>query len=187
MFFLHKTHKKNGEEQWDLLWAEKAYAQTDSESFEDYVVLRDGKKYQGIPGRADYQIAKFSEYKARLPHPKVSIKEDLRTESTASLWPLNNKNLAKAAELQWRVSIPVMVLMLTLVGVPLSRVNSRSGKYAKLLPAIVVFILYANMLFLARDWLASGKIPVWLGLWWVHLAVALLGLLLIWRNQVKLS
>ena len=186
VFFAQNT-LKNGEEQWDLLWADTAYAQTDPKSFEDYVVLKDGKKYQGVPGRADYQVAKFAEYKARLPHPSVSIKADLRTASTASLWPLNNKNLAKAAELQWRFSIPVMVFMLTLVGVPLSRVNSRSGKYAKLLPAIVVFILYANMMFIARDWLASGKIPAWLGIWWVHLIVALLGLLLIWRNQVKLS
>lgn len=186
IFFAQNT-QKNNEEQWDLLWAEHASAQTDPATKEDYVVLTDGKKYQGVPGHADYQIARFAEYKARLPHPKVSIKEDLRTASTASLWPLNNKNTAKAAELQWRFSIPLMVLILTLVGVPLSRVNSRSGKYAKLLPAIVVFILYANMMFISRDWVASGKVPVWLGMWWVHGCVALLGLLLIWRNQVKLS
>lgn len=186
VFFAQNT-QKNGEEQWDLLWAEKAYAQTDPKTFEDYVILSEGKKYQGVPGRADYQVARFVEYKARLPHPTVSIKEDIRTASTASLWPLNNPNPAKAAELQWRLSIPIMVFMLTLVGVPLSRVNSRSGKYAKLLPAIVVFIVYANLMFVARDWVSAGKVPVWLGIWWVHLLVAALGLLLIWRNQVKLS
>lgn len=185
--FLAQNTQKKGEEQWDLLWADKAYAQTDPKSNEDYVVLQEGKKYQGIPGHADYQIATFKEYKARLPHPQVSIKKDLRTASTASLWPINNKDPAKAAELQWRFSIPIMVLVLTLVGVPLSRVNSRTGKFAKILPAIIVFIFYANMMFIARDWVTNGKIPVWLGLWWVHLIVALLGLLLIWRNQVKLS
>lgn len=185
--FLAQNTPKNGEEQWDLMWAEKAYAQTDSTTFEDYVVLQDGKKYQGVPGRADYQIAQFKQYKARLPHPTANIKKDLRTASTASLWPLNNPDSAKAAELQWRLSIPVMVLMLTLVGVPLSCVNSRSGKYAKLLPAIVIFIFYANLMFIARDWLSVGKTPVWLGLWWVHLLVGMLGLLLLWRNQVKLS
>lgn len=185
--FLAQNTKKNGEDQWDLLWAEKAYAETDPKTFEDYVVLQDGRKYQGVPGHADYQIAGFSQYKVRLPHPTVNIKQDNRTASTASLWPLNNQDPAKAAELQWRFSIPAMVIMLTLVGVPLSRVNSRSGKYAKLLPAIVIFILYANLMFIARDWLAGGKTPVWLGLWCVHLIVAMLGLLLIWRNQVRLS
>lgn len=185
--FLAQNTPKNGEEQWDILWADKAYAQTDQDTLEDYVVLLDGKKYQGVPGNADFQVATFKEYKARLPHPVVNIKEDARTASTASLWPLNNSNRVKAAELQWRLSIPIMVLMLTLVGVPLSRVNSRSGKYAKLLPAIVIFIVYANLMFIGRNWLAVGKTPVWLGLWWVHVVVGVLGLLLIWRNQVKLS
>ena len=183
--FLAQSSQKNGDTQWDLLWADKAYVTTDPGTFEDYVILQQGNKYQGIPGQLDYQMVHFDEYKARLPHPSVSIKEDLRTASTASLWPLTSKNPANAAELQWRLSIPMMVLLLTLVGVPLSRVNARSGKYAKLLPAIVIFILYANMLFISRDWLASGKVPVWLGMWWVHLVVGLLGLCLLWRNQVK--
>lgn len=184
--FFAKNTSKNDLEQWDLVWAEKAFAETDAEG-EDYVVLQDGRKYQGVPGQADYQAAQFSTYKARLPHPKVSIKQDLRTLSTSELWPLNNPDHARAAELQWRLSVPIMVLTLTLIGVPLSRVNSRSGKYAKLLPAIVIYILYANLMFIARDWLAVGKTPGWLGMWWIHLVFILVGLLIIWRNHVKLS
>ncbi len=64
-----------------------------------------------------------------------------------------------------------MVLTLTLVGVPLSRVNPRAGKFAKLLPAIVLYIIYANFMFVARDWLLSEKIPIWLGMWWLQLIV----------------
>ncbi|HBI21740.1 MAG TPA: LPS export ABC transporter permease LptF [Legionella sp.] len=186
IFFAQST-LKNEEEQWDLLWAEQARAEMDKKTFEDYVVLENGHKYQGVPGKTDYQVAHFMTYKARLPHPTVSVKADLRTLPTALLWPLDNPNRAKAAELQWRLSVPLMVLTLTLVGVPLSRVNARSGKYAKLLPAIVLYIVYANLMFIARDWLAMGKTPLWLGMWWIHLLVALIGLLLIWRNQVKLS
>ena len=80
-----------------------------------------------------------------------------------------------------------MVLALTLVGVPLSRVNPRAGKYAKLLPAIVLYIVYANFMFISRNWMIAGKTPIWLGMWWIHLSVALLGVLLIWRNRVKLT
>mgnify|MGYP003562052864 FL=1 len=185
--FLAQNTPKEGDEQWDILWADKAFAQTDPQTFEDYVVLEDGKKYQGVPGRADYQVVTFSQYKARLPHPQVSIKEDLRTLKTASLWPLNNTNKVKAAELQWRFSVPLMVLTLTLVAVPLSRANSRSGKFANLLPAILVYIIYANFMFVARDWFAVGKTPGWWGMWWMHILVIMLGLLLVWRNQAKLS
>ncbi|MGC1182948.1 LPS export ABC transporter permease LptF [Legionella sp.] len=185
--FLAKHTNENNKIRWDVLWADKAFAETDAKTGEDYIILQNGKEYQGTPGHADYQIAEFGEYKARLPHPKIKIGDDLRTFSTVSLWPLNNADRGKAAELQWRLSVPIMVLTLTLVAVPLSRINPRSGKYAKLLPAIIIYILYANLMFIGRDAVVSGTIPPWLGLWWIHLLVIALGLFLIWRNQVKLA
>lgn len=185
--FLAKRSKQDEDLRWDILWADKAFAETDAKTGEDYIILQNGKAYQGTPGHADYQVAEFGEYKARLPHPIVKIEDDLRTSTTASLWPVNNTDRGKAAELQWRLSVPLMVLTLTLIAVPLSRINPRSGKYAKLFPAILIYIIYANLMFVGRNAVASGTIPQWLGLWWVHLLFAALGLLLIWRNQVKLA
>lgn len=185
--FVARLAVKDGVSTWDVLTARKAYAETDIDSNEDYVIFEDGKAYQGLPGRADFQVAEFESYKTRLPHPTLEIKGDIRTASTASLMPINNPDLVKAAEIQWRFAVPMMVLTLTLVAVPLSRVNPRAGKFAKLLPAIAIYIVYANFIFVARNWLIAGKIPVWLGFWWLHLAIALLGVGLIYRNQVKLS
>ncbi|MBL7480502.1 LPS export ABC transporter permease LptF [Legionella bononiensis] len=185
--FLAKNSVQDDRIQWDVLWADKAFAEVDPDTGEEYIVLQNGKEYQGIPGHADYQVAQFADYKSRLPHPVVRINEDIRTAKTFSLLPLNNPDLEKAAELQWRLSIPLMVLTLTLVAVPLSRVSPRTGKYAKLLPAIVIYILYANFMFVARDAIASGTIPLWIGMGWIHLLVIFLGLFLIWRNQVKLA
>ncbi len=186
--FLAKKNEQNDTVQWDVLWADKAYAETDPKTQEEYIVLHDGKEYQGVPGQADYQVAQFVDYKARLPHPTIKgLNEDLRTASMASLWPLNNPDREKGAELQWRLSIPLMVFILTLIAVPLSRVSSRTGKFAKLLPAIIIYILYANFMFVARNATASGKIPLWVGMWWLHLLMLFVGLFLIWRNQVKLA
>ncbi|MDP1602539.1 MAG: LPS export ABC transporter permease LptF [Legionella sp.] len=186
IFLAHQV-VKNSVPQWNILWAEKAFAETDPETMEDYLILQKGYEYEGLPGQANFQVANFDQYKARLPHPKVALKDDIRTASTASLWPLLNPDKRKAAELQWRLSVPMMVLTLTLVAVPLSRVNPRSGKFAKLLPAILLYIIYANFMFIARDWVVAGKIPVWLGMWWIHLVVLIIGLLLVWRNMVKLG
>lgn len=173
--------------QWTIVWADKAYAETNPSSNEDYLVLLNGNEYEGLPGQANYQVVDFERYQARLPHPKYSGQSDMRTADTASLLPLLNPDRRKAAELQWRLSVPLMILTLTLVAVPLSRVSPRSGKFAKLLPAIVLYIVYANFMFIARNWVVSGKVPVWLGMWWIHLVVAVTGLLLVWRNQVKLG
>jgi lipopolysaccharide export system permease protein len=187
VFLAKRSSLEDKKMQWDILWADKAFSEQDPLTGEEYVVLQNGKEYQGVPGQANYQVSEFAQYKSRLPHPTVKISDDLRTAKTASLWPLNNSNRAKAAELQWRFSIPIMVLTLTLVAVPLSRVNSRTGKFAKLLPAVVIYILYANFMFLARDATISGKIPLWIGMWWIHLLVMSLGLFLLWRNKVILG
>ena len=186
--FLARLTQKKGVDQWSVLWADEAYAKTDLATEEDYVVLKSGKAYVGAPGHADYQVASFDTFEARLPHPEFSFKrEDLRTLSTHRLWPLNNPDPAKAAELQWRLSMPLMVMALTLVAVPLSRVNPRAGKYAKLLPAIVIFFVYANFMFIARGWVVAEKIPIWLGLWWLHAWVAFFGVCLLWRNHTRLA
>lgn len=194
---MHRNHKeannlflamqdiKNNNFQWKILWADKAYAQTDPQTHEEYLVLKQGKEYEGSPGQANYQIAEFDIYKARLPHPKVMVDSDIRTAPTANLLPFLNSDVRKAAELQWRLAVPIMVLTLTLAAIPLSRVNPRSGKFAKILPGILLYILYANLIFIGRDWIIAQKTPLWLGLWWVHLLILMIGALLLWRNRVK--
>ncbi|PJD90699.1 MAG: LPS export ABC transporter permease LptF [Legionella sp.] len=183
--FVAKRVLKDGKQSWDVLTAKQATAVRDKASGEEYLVLKEGKQYQGIPGNADYQISSFGRYEARLPHQNTMVKSDIRTVPFKQLLPFNNKDHVKAAELQWRVSIPLMVFSLTMVGVPLSRVNPRAGKYAKLLPGVVLAVLYANFMFITRDWIAADKIPLWLGMWWLHGVVAFIGLSLIWRQRVS--
>ena len=184
--FIARLVDEHGSLQWDVLWANAAYLHSSKNSKDD-LVLEQGVKYQGKPGSADYQIVKFKRMEVRLPQPQLVLKNDIRAESFKNLLPFNNPDLEKAAELQWRVSIPLMVFILTLVAVPLSRVNPRSGKYAKLLPAIVLYIIYANFMFVSRNWIILGKIPIWVGLWWLHLSVALIGLCLMWQNARRLA
>jgi lipopolysaccharide export system permease protein len=186
VFLAGKTPQDNTL-RWDILWADSAYAETDPTTGEEYVILQDGKEYQGIPGQANAQVTEFKEYKTRLPHPTITISDDIRTSNTAKLWLNKENSIEKTVELQWRLSIPLMVFTLTIMAVPLSRVSPRSGKFARLLPAIIVYIVYANMMFIMRDALVSGKIPSWIGLWGLHVVVGILGLFMFWRSKVTLS
>lgn len=185
--FLARTVIKDNKPQWNILWADRAFAQTDVKTLEDYIVLEQGREYEGSPGKANYQVAQFKDYKIRLPHPRLVIQDDIRTAATHDLIKNYASNLKKSAELQWRLSIPLMTLVLTLVAIPLSRVNPRSGKFAKLLPAILIYIIYANFMFVSRDWIVSGKVPLWLGMGWLHVVIGLIGIILIALNRVRLS
>lgn len=181
--FLVRSLAQSDGQTWGVLWADQASVITNKKLGETSLAFIDGQYYQGTPGQADYKTATFDRYQLRLPNPQVTVKNDIRTVPFRTLLPFNNPDRKKAAELQWRLSIPLMAFPLALVGIPLSRVNPRAGKYAKLLPAVVICVLYANFMFVMRDWIASGKVPAWFGMWWLHLLVASIGLGLIWRNK----
>ncbi len=186
IFWARQAMKEN-HPQWDILWAQHGFTQSDPKTGENYVVLQQGQEYQGSPGASSYQVAQFSQYKARLPHPKLKMKDNISEIKTSQLLPFFNSDFHKAAELQWRISLVLMVFPLTLIAIPLSRVSPRSGKFAKLFPAICIFFIYANFMFVARDWLSDGKIPQWLGIWWLHVLVLVLGMILLFHNRAKLS
>ena len=183
--FVAKRAERDGKLTWDVLVANRALTNKDSQTKEEYVILKEGHYYQGNPGDADYQLTSFDQYEARLPHQTVAAKKDIRTFPFNQLLPWNNLDFAKAAELQWRISIPLMAFTLAFIGVPLSRVNPRSGKYAKLLPGVIFAFVYADFMFVVRGWLNAGTIPIWLGMWWLHAMVILIGLGLMWRQRLS--
>ena len=89
------------------------------------------------------------------------------------------------AEVQWRVSVPITLLVLTLIAVPLSRAPPRQGRYNNLIAGILLYIIYANLLGASKAWLEQERIPVWVGLWWVHLGfITYAILMLMWQNNL---
>lgn len=180
-----KTPNKKGEAVWSLVWADKGFSEEDKQGGQ-FVTLQKGQEYKGAPGSADFQMIAFEKYQVRLPsQDDTAYKNDMGTVPTAQLWPLNNKDLRKASELQWRLSVPIMVFILALLAIPLSKVDPRRGKLAKILPAIILYIVYANLMFIARDWMVAGWVPSWLGLWWVHGLILILALFLLIRENKR--
>jgi lipopolysaccharide export system permease protein len=78
-----------------------------------------------------------------------------------------------------------MALVLTLVAVPLAKLRPRQGRYARLSFAIVVYVIYSNLLYASKTWLEKGDLPPLIGVWWVHAAALALGLYLIMRDARK--
>jgi lipopolysaccharide export system permease protein len=153
-----------------------------------YLILDNGYRYDGNPGQADYRAIKYEEYGVLLPKPDVSDEvTDRDAMSTGAL--LGSDDIRLHTELQWRLSLPLLVFIVTLMAVPLSRVNPRQGRFLKLLPAILLYMAYLSILIAARSALEKGKIPPALGLWWVHAIFLAIGLgLLYWEPlQLKLA
>jgi lipopolysaccharide export system permease protein len=89
------------------------------------------------------------------------------------------------AELQWRISVILLIPVLTLIAVPLSKVDPRHGRFARLVPAALLFGLYFMLLQVSRDALEGGGLPAVVGLWWVHILFVLFGLWLMSRDRPR--
>lgn len=142
-----------------------------------YLILQNGFRYDGVPGQADYRAVQYDTYGVLLPKPEVS--EDISERDAVTTGELMRSNeLQYRGELQWRLSLPILVFVVTLIAVPLSKVNPRQGRFLKLLPAILLYMAYLSLLIAARGALDKGRLPPAIGLWGVHLLFLVLGLLL---------
>ena len=151
-----------------------------------YLVLENGYRYDGNPGQADYRAIKYDTYGVLLPKPEVS-EEVTDREAIPTSQLFGQKRLRERAELQWRLSLPILVFVVTLLAVPLSRVNPRQGRFLKLLPAILLYMAYLTMLISVRGALEKGKLPIGLGMWWVHGLFLLIGLGLLYWEPMRLK
>lgn len=170
--------KENTFEVWVASRAQQRGAGQADQTF----VLYDGRRYEGVPGEGEFTIVSFSEGGIPIRLGELTrTKSSAEAKSTAALWASSDP--ADVAELQARLSAPVMVLVLMLIAVPLSRLRPRQGRFGKLGIGILVYFIYALLLDAARTWIENGTLPASLGVWWVHGLAAVFGLLLLLRQS----
>lgn len=140
-----------------------------------------GERHAGTPGEPSYRRIAFAEHTIPVRIAGTGAATDRReAKSTRQLWLSGDPG--DLAEWQWRVSLPLMTVLLALLAVPLSRLQPRQGRYARMGYAILLYFIYSNLIGAARVWLEKGKTGPWVGVWWVHLLVMLLALLLLYRQ-----
>ncbi|MCF7969473.1 MAG: LPS export ABC transporter permease LptF [Methylococcaceae bacterium] len=131
-----------------------------AENGDNFVILNEGRRFQGTPGQADYIISEFDEYAVRISGPE-EMSATLRREGTDSLTLFLSRTPKDLAELQKRVAIPLGVLALALLALPLARVSPRQGPYGNVFSAFIIYILYENSQKISQGMLMSEKIPAW--------------------------
>ncbi len=165
----------------EVIVAQRAWQ---SESSEDSVkILRfaDGRRYKGVPGNPRFEIVSFKEHGIPYSLPKAGpIKVEPRSATLATLIAADDPSAT--AELQWRLSVPLAVFVLTVLAVPLSRSQPRQGRYGGLAAGVLIYIIYVDLLGAAKVWVEREQVPAVIGLWWVHALFLLVGCILLARQ-----
>jgi lipopolysaccharide export system permease protein len=149
-----------------------------------FLVLINGTRYEGTPGQRDYRIVEFERYAMRIE--SAATKQALpnaRTISTPELW--RNPTTWNLSELEWRLGLPISAAVLSLLAISLSYVNPRAGRSLNLAFAMVLYMLYSNMISVTNAWVGLGKLSPGIGLWGIHALMLLItAMLFYWRMSL---
>jgi len=152
-----------------VVTADSGWRRMDPSSGVQYLMLEKGHQYRGVPGQADMAVVAFEGYQLKISEPdETQAIQDIRVLPTPMLF--KHDSPVAWAELQWRISLPILVPILVAIALPLSRVNPRQGRFIKMLPGILLYLLYLTLLTSGRSVIEQrSDLPPWVGLWWVHI------------------
>jgi len=179
VFVSSNQHQKLG-----VMVARRGHQET-AENGDRFLVLLNGRRYEGAPGTPEYRLYEFERYamriepgeaRARAPTTKTTATPDLVSDATP-------RNLA---ELSWRLGLPVSALILSLLAIPLSFVNPRAGRSMNLVLALLIYMTYSNLLSIVQAWVAQSRITFG-GALGVHLLMLVVLVLLFYRRLVVFS
>lgn len=148
------------------------------------LILSDGTRYQNDEKNSQFRQVAFGKYYIQIQDQKVEHKRrKLKAVPTKQLFEKTGSEYK--AEIHWRIAFPLACLILTLVAVPLSVVNPRQGRFAKMLPALLLFLSYYLLLIAIKRAVENAVIPATVGLWPIHIMALLLGITLLMKNRVS--
>jgi lipopolysaccharide export system permease protein len=151
-----------------------------------FLVLKNGRRYQGVAGQPDFQSMEFERYSMRVATkvPVLGTETPTDAMSTPTLLLLNNQ--FTNAELLYRISGPIMCFVLMMLAIPLGFVNPRAGSSANLILAVLIFFTYSNLTKLGENSVKMHKLTFGTAWWPLHLLVLLTAVgLFAWRLNVN--
>lgn len=142
-----------------------------------FLVLDNGRRYEGTAGTPEYRVMEFDRYAIR-----IEAKESQSLDESPRIKPffdlIKESQPVYKAELLWRLGLPLAALNLALLAIPLSFINARAGRTNNLFFALLAYMLYSNLLSISQAWVAQEKLRFGIGVWAIHavMIVLLLGL-----------
>jgi lipopolysaccharide export system permease protein len=135
-----------------------------------FVVLENGRRYDGEPGKPDFRVMEFQRYGVKIQsHQLVNTPTTTSLPTATLLREPNNTNLAEFA---WRAGLPLTALNLMLLAIPLAYQNPRRSRTINLVLAVLIYLTYSNLMNLVQAWMEQAKIAFVPGLIGLHVIVA---------------
>ncbi len=151
-----------------------------------FLVMGQGRRYDGISAQSDFRVMDFERYGVLVARQSEALVSDLSARSLPTTSLIAKPSRHHNAELLWRISVPLMGLLLMLLAIPLGFVNPRGGRSANLLIALLLFVIYSNMVSVFQASVVQQRLSLAMAWWPLHLAAAILIVVLFsWRLLIN--
>lgn len=150
-----------------------------------FLVLVEGRRYEGEPGSADFKIYHFERYAVRVETHEAVRAQSSRATPTADL--LSDTTPRNRGEIARRMGLPVSALILALLAIPLSFVNPRAGRSMNLVLAVLIYMIYNNVISITQAAIAQSRVDFVIGATGIHLVMLVLLLSLFYRRLIVFS
>lgn len=181
VFVSSVQHGKQG-----VMVAARGFQET-AENGDRFLVLLNGRRYEGEPGSADYKIYEFQRYAMRVDAVEGRAARAPTTKALSTVALVRDPTPSNVAELSWRIGLPASALILTLLAIPLSFVNPRAGRSMNLVLALLIYMAYSNLISINQAWIAQSRISPASGLLGVHVLMLVILLALFYRRLLVFS
>lgn len=146
---------------------------TVDEQGDKFLIMDKGRRYDGVDGQSEFRMMEFERYGVMVARQSVDEFNDGSARSLSTLDLLKNLDRWNQGELLWRISLPIMGVLLMLLAIPLGFVNPRGGRSVNLLIALLLYIFYSNMVSVMQAQVVQERLSLAVAWWPLHLVAAL--------------
>jgi lipopolysaccharide export system permease protein len=178
-----RTDAEAGRTNLNVITAADGELYHDANGAERYLGLNDGFRVEGVLGQDNYRLMRYARNDVKLTDTEADANADSVKRSAPTTALLASNDIVQRTEFQWRLAAPLSVLVLVLLALPLAKSSPREPRYARLLIALLSWVIYYNCLAIGRSKLSQGVLDPRVGFWWVQVPTVLFALYLLWRSQ----
>ena len=151
---------------------------------DNYIILQKGRRYEGVPNTKEFSTTEFDKYGILIAQQPVE--PPIETVDSKKLSDvIKSKTLADQLELQWRIASPISCILLVFLAIPLSFTNPRAGRSLNIIFAVLIFIIYNNLLAIMNTLIYLKKVSVTIGFWPIHLIFLLAAIYFTYKRSVN--
>lgn len=152
-----------------------------------FLTLQSGEQWLSDSHKASMRWTRFEHYDLLIDPRVAGINPIIASRQVPTLALLSQPTPVHQGELSWRLGLGLCALNFTLLALPLSAVNPRRGRSYQFGLALLVFVLYYNLVNIGQNWISQGRMNLWPWLLLLHGSVACIALLWILFRHTQWS